>query len=276
MRAPFQDGDFPGPVKYGYLNVGRRRAGPARAARPHRLLPAPPPDGVRRPGVGGRAWCRRTCPWPAPCSPASSRRRSTRSGTPPPLLGDRVAVVGAGALGLLRGAAARPDAGRRRSPWSTSTRPGPRSPPRSAWTSRCPTTRRPGATWWCTPVRRPRGCSASLDLLAPEGTVRRAELVRRRPDDGLARRQLPLRPAHRSAPARWAGWRPRGVPAGPRRDRLALALDLLRDAGLRLPADRRVALRRPARGDAAAGQRRAAGAVPLDDLRRTEEVPCSA
>ena len=22
MRAPFQDGDFPGPVKYGYLNVG--------------------------------------------------------------------------------------------------------------------------------------------------------------------------------------------------------------------------------------------------------------
>ena len=25
MRAPFQEGDFPGPVKYGYLNVGRRR-----------------------------------------------------------------------------------------------------------------------------------------------------------------------------------------------------------------------------------------------------------
>jgi hypothetical protein len=22
MRAPFQDGDFPGPVKYGYINVG--------------------------------------------------------------------------------------------------------------------------------------------------------------------------------------------------------------------------------------------------------------
>jgi len=22
MRAPFQDGDFPGPVKYGYLSVG--------------------------------------------------------------------------------------------------------------------------------------------------------------------------------------------------------------------------------------------------------------
>ena len=29
MRAPFQDGDFPGPVKYGYLNVGRVEEGPA-------------------------------------------------------------------------------------------------------------------------------------------------------------------------------------------------------------------------------------------------------
>lgn len=29
MRAPFQDGDFPGPVKYGYLNVGVVEQGPA-------------------------------------------------------------------------------------------------------------------------------------------------------------------------------------------------------------------------------------------------------
>jgi threonine dehydrogenase-like Zn-dependent dehydrogenase len=29
MRAPFQEGDFPGPVKYGYLNVGRVEQGPA-------------------------------------------------------------------------------------------------------------------------------------------------------------------------------------------------------------------------------------------------------
>src|SRR3954466_2066876 len=28
MRAPFQEGDFPGPVKYGYLNVGVVEAGP--------------------------------------------------------------------------------------------------------------------------------------------------------------------------------------------------------------------------------------------------------
>ena len=28
MRAPFQEGDFPGPLKYGYLNVGRVEDGP--------------------------------------------------------------------------------------------------------------------------------------------------------------------------------------------------------------------------------------------------------
>ena len=32
MRAPFQDGDFPGPVKYGYLNVGVVEQGPRRSA----------------------------------------------------------------------------------------------------------------------------------------------------------------------------------------------------------------------------------------------------
>jgi hypothetical protein len=30
MRAPFQEGDFPGPVKYGYLNVGVVEQGPPR------------------------------------------------------------------------------------------------------------------------------------------------------------------------------------------------------------------------------------------------------
>src|SRR5436305_1189045 len=28
MRAPFQEGDFPAPVKYGYASVGRVEAGP--------------------------------------------------------------------------------------------------------------------------------------------------------------------------------------------------------------------------------------------------------
>ena len=32
MRAPFQEGDFPGPVKYGYLNVGVVEEGPPPAS----------------------------------------------------------------------------------------------------------------------------------------------------------------------------------------------------------------------------------------------------
>ena len=60
MRAPFQDGEFPGPVKYGYLNVGTVEYGPAALRRAHRLLPLPAPDGVRRAGpVGGRRAGRR-------------------------------------------------------------------------------------------------------------------------------------------------------------------------------------------------------------------------
>src|SRR6201991_4231576 len=60
MRAPFQEGDFPAPVKYGYLNVGVVERGPDdRAGRtvfclfPHQtryVVPAesvtPVPDGV--------------------------------------------------------------------------------------------------------------------------------------------------------------------------------------------------------------------------------------
>ena len=42
MRAPFQEGDFPGPVKYGYLNVGVVETGAGGAPRPHRLHAVPP------------------------------------------------------------------------------------------------------------------------------------------------------------------------------------------------------------------------------------------
>ena len=98
MRAPFQDGDFPGPVKYGYLNVGVVEEGPAEL-------------------VGERcSACTRTRP--ATSSPprrwSSSptrcrRRRAVLAGTvetavnalwdAAPLVGDRVAVVGAGMVG---------------------------------------------------------------------------------------------------------------------------------------------------------------------------------
>jgi threonine dehydrogenase-like Zn-dependent dehydrogenase len=98
MRAPFQDGDFPGPVKYGYLSVGVVEQGPAdlrgRAVfclYPHQtayVVPAdavlPVPDGVpaRRAVLAGAVETAVNALWDAA-----------------PLVGDRVSVVGAGMIG---------------------------------------------------------------------------------------------------------------------------------------------------------------------------------
>ena len=98
MRAPFQEGDFPGPVKYGYLNVGVVEQGPAALAGrtvfalfPHQsafVVPAsavvPVPEGVpaRRAVLAGVVETAVTILWDAA-----------------PLVGDRIAVVGAGMVG---------------------------------------------------------------------------------------------------------------------------------------------------------------------------------
>ena len=83
MRAPFQDGDFPGPVKYGYLSVGVVEEGPADARRdsgcsacyPHQTAYVVPAD-------CRDADARRASRPRARSSPAPSRPRSTRCGTP--------------------------------------------------------------------------------------------------------------------------------------------------------------------------------------------------
>ncbi|MEU8803795.1 zinc-binding alcohol dehydrogenase [Spirillospora sp. NPDC048819] len=98
MRAPFQDGTFPGPVKYGYLNVGVVEHGPSGLAGrhvfclyPHQtryVVPAgavcPIPDGVppERAVLAGTVETAVNALWDAA-----------------PLIGDRVAVVGAGMVG---------------------------------------------------------------------------------------------------------------------------------------------------------------------------------
>lgn len=98
MRAPFQEGGFPGPVKYGYLNVGVVEVGPPDLAgrtvfclHPHQtayVVPAaavtvvPPTVPARRAVLTGLVETAVNGLWDAG-----------------PLLGDRVAVVGAGALG---------------------------------------------------------------------------------------------------------------------------------------------------------------------------------
>jgi threonine dehydrogenase-like Zn-dependent dehydrogenase len=98
MRAPFQEGDFPAPVKYGYLSVGVVEQGPAGlrgrtvfCLHPHQsayVVPAsavvPVPDGVpaARAVLAGTVETAVNALWDAP-----------------PLLGDRVSVVGAGMVG---------------------------------------------------------------------------------------------------------------------------------------------------------------------------------
>ncbi|GGQ59376.1 zinc-dependent alcohol dehydrogenase [Couchioplanes azureus] len=98
MRAPFQDGDFPAPVKYGYLNVGVVERGPAGllgrtvfCLYPHQtryVVPAEAvtvvPDAVppARAVLAGTVETALNGLWDAA-----------------PLVGDRIAVVGAGMVG---------------------------------------------------------------------------------------------------------------------------------------------------------------------------------
>ncbi len=98
MRAPFQEGDFPGPVKYGYLSVGAVEQGPSSlrgrtvfCLYPHQtayVVPARAVTVVPEDVPPGRAVLAGTVEtavnalWDAA-----------------PLLGDRVSVVGAGMLG---------------------------------------------------------------------------------------------------------------------------------------------------------------------------------
>jgi threonine dehydrogenase-like Zn-dependent dehydrogenase len=98
MRAPFQEGDFPGPVKYGYLNVGIVECGPDELCGrtvfclfPHQTAYVVPADAVT------------VVPDEVP------RDRAVLAGTvetavnalwdAAPLVGDRITVVGAGMVG---------------------------------------------------------------------------------------------------------------------------------------------------------------------------------
>jgi threonine dehydrogenase-like Zn-dependent dehydrogenase len=98
MRAPHQDGEFPAPVKYGYLNVGIVEQGPAAlrdrlvfSLYPHqtryvvaRSAVVPVPHGVpaRRAVLAGTVETAVNALWDAP-----------------PRIGDRITVVGAGMVG---------------------------------------------------------------------------------------------------------------------------------------------------------------------------------
>ncbi|MGY5127603.1 FAD-dependent oxidoreductase [Streptomyces nigrescens] len=98
MRAPFQEGDFPAPLKYGYLNVGVVEEGPSALLgrtvfclyphQTHYVVPAsavtPVPDSVpaSRAVLAGTVETAVNALWDAA-----------------PLVGDRIAVIGAGMVG---------------------------------------------------------------------------------------------------------------------------------------------------------------------------------
>jgi threonine dehydrogenase-like Zn-dependent dehydrogenase len=100
MRAPFQQGDFPGPVKYGYVSVGEVAQGPASLVgrrifclHPHQSRYLVPIEAVHPlpPGV------------PAERAVLAANMETALNGLwdATPRLGDRIAVVGGGTLGCL-------------------------------------------------------------------------------------------------------------------------------------------------------------------------------
>lgn len=100
MRAPFQEGEFPGPVKYGYSSVGQVESGRADLVGrtvftlyPHQTRYAVPASAVHVVPEGvppGRA-----------VLAANTETAVNATWDAPPETGDRIAVVGAGVVGCL-------------------------------------------------------------------------------------------------------------------------------------------------------------------------------
>ncbi|NJP49783.1 dehydrogenase [Streptomyces sp. SBST2-5] len=228
MRAPFQEGDFPGPVKYGYLNVGVVEEGPqALTGRtvfclyPHQTRYVVPADAV------------------TPVPDAVPAGRAVLAGTvetavnalwdAAPLVGDRIAVVGGGMVGcsvaalLARFPGVRVqlvDADPKRAETAEALGVGFALPEAAA--GDCDLVVHASAT--------EQGLSRSLELLAPEGAVIELSWY------GDRRVSLPLGEAFHSRRLTIRSSQVGTVsPARPGRsyaDRLALALELLADPAL--------------------------------------------
>jgi threonine dehydrogenase-like Zn-dependent dehydrogenase len=224
MRAPFQDGDFPAPVKYGYLNVGVVERGPAGLAGrtvfclyPHQtryVVPASAvtvvPDAVPadRAVLAGTVETAVNALWDAA-----------------PRIGDRIAVVGggmvgcsvAGVLALFPGARVQlVDADPARAAVAGALGVGFALPADAA--GDCDLVVHASAT--------SAGLARSLELLASEGTVVELSWYGDRPVS------VPLGEFFHSRRLTVRSSQVGGIPPGRNRtyaDRLALALDLLAD-----------------------------------------------
>jgi len=100
MRCPFQEGDFPGPLKYGYASVGRVESGPATLLGRRVFCLYPHQD---RYVVPASAVTLLPDALPARRGVLAANMETALNGLwdAAPRLGDRVAVVGAGVVGCL-------------------------------------------------------------------------------------------------------------------------------------------------------------------------------
>ena len=100
MRAPFQQGDFPGPVKYGYSSVGEVLEGPAELAGRSVFCLYPHQDLYHIPAAAA-------VPLPEGVPPARAvlaanmETALNASWDADPVAAERVVVIGAGVVGLL-------------------------------------------------------------------------------------------------------------------------------------------------------------------------------
>ena len=101
MRAPFQAGGFPAPVKYGVLERRSRRGWPGRADRPRRVRAPSPPDPASSSRQRRYIWCRTGFRPLAPVLAASLETALNGVWDARPHLGDRISVIGAGTVGCL-------------------------------------------------------------------------------------------------------------------------------------------------------------------------------
>jgi threonine dehydrogenase-like Zn-dependent dehydrogenase len=223
MRAPFQEGEFPAPVKYGYLNVGEVVDGPARlrgrtvfCLYPHQtayVVPAdavvPVPDGVpaERAVLAGTVETAVNALWDAR-----------------PRLGDRVSVVGAGMVGCCVAALLTRFPG-------VDLQLVDADPGRAAVAAAlgvrfaAPVEATGGRDLVVHASATGPGLQRSLELLAPEGTVLELSWYGSRPVEvalggAFHSGRLTVRSSQVGTVAR---------PDRTYRERLALALDLLRD-----------------------------------------------
>ncbi|MFJ8151425.1 dehydrogenase [Streptomyces sp. NPDC094468] len=229
MRAPFQEGDFPGPVKYGYLSVGVVEAGPAELTGrtvfclyPHQTRYVVPASAVTvvpervppaRAVLAGTVETAVNALWDAT-----------------PLIGDRIAVIGGGMVGCSVAAL-------------LARFPGVRLQLVDADPARARTAEALGVDF-ATPEDALGGCdlvvhasateqglTRALELLAPEGTVLELSWY------GDRRISLPLGEAFHSRRLTVRSTQvgtvsPAARPGRGYAERLTLALDLLADPAL--------------------------------------------